>query len=142
MGATELTMPDKSSLQQERIAYVPDVPPVLQAEHVSMKIGSETTAAADSDAIKEKFPLLYGQPVVTFEQTEVVPDAVSPLKIGVVLSGGQAPGGHNVIAGLFDALKKINPDSQLIGFVNGPGGIVDNKTMPITSELLAKYRNT
>ncbi|MCF7889219.1 MAG: diphosphate--fructose-6-phosphate 1-phosphotransferase, partial [Victivallales bacterium] len=87
------------------------------------------------------FPNTYGLPILTFENNEG-PGSAKPIKAGVVLSGGQAPGGHNVIAGLYDGIKTISTENRLYGFLNGPGGLIDNKYIEITSEFLDEYRNT
>ncbi len=141
---------DISPLQKARYAYSPKLPPALRGPVSGL--GLETGApalpeAAFQSSLKALFPLSYGQARVKFTRPAKAGDrslakGASALKVGVILSGGPAPGGHNVIAGLFDGLKAGNPASTLTGFKGGPGGLVDNKTIEITAELLARYRNT
>jgi len=132
-----------SPLQQARRGYKPKLPRVLNApiENIAIATGKATEAMVDQNKLRELFPLTYGAPIVKFIEGRN-PTRTNPLKIGVVLSGGQAPGGHNVIAGVFDALKKANPENQLFGFKDGPRGIVENRLLEITSELIYDYRNT
>ncbi len=127
----------ESLLQQARLAYQPKLPSLLQ-EFSSLQAIEGEPSSSFGDGVKELFPLTFGQPEVTFSQSEQEREA---LRVGVVLSGGQAPGGHNVISGLFDALKKNSADSLLIGFLNGPSGITDDQTVEITEEFLAPFRN-
>jgi pyrophosphate--fructose-6-phosphate 1-phosphotransferase len=108
---------------------------------VTVKEGNPTKSAADTEKIKALFPNTFGSPVLTFAEGGASKPE-KPLNVGVILSGGQAPGGHNVISGLFDGLKGIHPDSKLFGFKGGPGGLVDNKYVEITAEFLDAYRNT
>jgi len=129
-----------SALQKARAQYQPKLPQSLKG---SVKIieGDETESVADQTQIKERFPNTYGMPIITFEgadQASVLP----AFNVGVILSGGQAPGGHNVISGLFDGIKKINSQSKLYGFLGGPGGFVDHQYMEITAEYLDGFRNT
>jgi len=130
---------EKSSLQVARAAYQPKLPKSLQGP-VKASEGAPTQSVGNQNEIKELFPITYGMPVVEF----VPGDApVAPkFNVGVILSGGQAPGGHNVISGLFDGIKSINPDGKLYGFLMGPGGLVDHKYIEITSEVIDEYRNT
>ncbi|MDD3063639.1 MAG: diphosphate--fructose-6-phosphate 1-phosphotransferase [Massilibacteroides sp.] len=130
----------KSALQIARAAYQPKVPAALKGP-VKVVDGVYTQSIANQDEIKKLFPNTYGMPIVTFEKTK---DAVAlpALNVGVILSGGQAPGGHNVIAGLFDGLKAINKDSHLYGFILGPGGLVDHNYMELTADIIEEYRNT
>ncbi|MPM61896.1 Pyrophosphate--fructose 6-phosphate 1-phosphotransferase [bioreactor metagenome] len=102
--------------------------------------GSPTTAAGDVEKIQALFPANFGSPMVTFEA--VPGKAKAAFNVGVILSGGQAPGGHNVIAGLFDGLKSLNPQCRLYGFLKGPEGLVKNEYMELTSEIIDRYRNT
>lgn len=131
----------KSALQQARAAYQPKVPKALRSGNIKIEIGAPTAPATDQEAIKSLFPSTYGQPLATIVGGESTL-ASAPLKIGVVLSGGQAPGGHNVIAGLFDALKTANKESKLFGFLKGPGGAIKGKYMEITDDVIDAYRNT
>ncbi|MDE6418613.1 MAG: diphosphate--fructose-6-phosphate 1-phosphotransferase [Duncaniella sp.] len=132
---------EKSPLQKARAAYKPQLPNVLVGATVKVADGEPTQSAGDQEAIKNLFPNTYGLPEIVFEKTtEAVPS--KPINVGVILSGGQAPGGHNVISGLFDGIKAINKDSRLYGFLMGPGGLVDHKYMELTSKIIDEYRNT
>lgn len=128
-----------SALQVERAAYQPKLPKALQGA-VKVHEGAPTQSVDDQEEIQKLFPHTYGMPLVEFvpgEHTES-----KRLNVGVILSGGQAPGGHNVISGLFDAVKKLNPENQLYGFLMGPGGLVEHHYVEITKEFLDPYRNT
>ena len=129
-----------SALQQARAAYQPKLPQAL-TETVKLCEGAATESVADQEAIKAMFPNTYGLPIVTFEKGGEATEYPA-INVGVILSGGQAPGGHNVIAGLFDGVKRLNPNSRLYGFLMGPGGLVDHKYMEITAEIMDAYRNT
>ena len=130
----------KSALQKARAAYQPKLPIVLTGAVKAVE-GNPTESVADQAEIKKLFPNTYGLPELKFEKnTNPVPGAA--LNVGVILSGGQAPGGHNVISGLFDGIKKIHKDSRLYGFLMGPGGFVDHKYVELTSAIIDEYRNT
>jgi pyrophosphate--fructose-6-phosphate 1-phosphotransferase len=129
-----------SPLQQERARYQPKLPKSLRGA-VKVVAGEKTQSVADQDEIARLFPNTYGMPLITFEEGDEQV-ASGPVNAGVILSGGQAPGGHNVIAGIFDGIKRIHPDSKLYGFLGGPGGLVDHKYMEITAEYLDDFRNT
>jgi len=131
-----------SALQKARAAYTPKLPKALiNGANVKIIEGEATTSVADQEKIAELFAATYGAPKLTFEAGDgSIQDKT--INVGVILSGGQAPGGHNVIAGLFDGLKSLNPDNKLIGFLGGPGGYVANDHMEITAEYLDAYRNT
>lgn len=131
-------MASLSPLQRYRLGYEPKLPPILESLSSLIPHTKESLEVLNHD-LRQQFPFTADQPVLTFQEGKEQP--LQPLKVGVVLSGGQAPGGHNVIAGLFDALKKIHPNSSLIGFCNGPNGIVKNQSIEITEERLALYRN-
>ena len=130
----------KSALQIARAAYQPKLPKALKG---SLKIqeGAPTQSVADQDAIAKLFPNTYGMPVLSFIESNEVKNYPA-INAGVILSGGQAPGGHNVIAGLFDGLKALNKDSRLYGFLLGPGGLVDHKYIELTQDIIDEYRNT
>ncbi|GAB1417167.1 diphosphate--fructose-6-phosphate 1-phosphotransferase [Paludibacter sp.] len=129
----------KSSLQIARASYQPKLPASLLG-NVVLKEGAATVSVADQEDIKSLFPNTYGMPLITFEPGE---KKNYPIKnVGVILSGGQAPGGHNVICGLFDGLKKLNPANKLYGFLGGPSGLVDHKYIELTKEIVDEYRNT
>ena len=130
----------KSALQIARAAYVPKMPVALRGSVRAVE-GAATEAAGDKEEIKRLFPHTYGMPAVTFERGDAA-DPMPPINAGVILSGGQAPGGHNVIAGLFDGLKAANPESRLFGFILGPGGLVEHKYMELTADIIDDYRNT
>ncbi len=133
-----------SPLQSERYRYGPKVPKAL-AESIE-KLGAvesdEPLETELSDEIKKIFPHTVGRPILRFRADEGRAAEQRPFRVAVILSGGQAPGGHNVIAGLFDGLKKVHPDSQLFGFQNGPGGILDDDCVELTAEVIDPYRNT
>lgn len=129
----------KSALQIARENYVPKMPKSLQGT-VKVVEGKNTESVADQAEIKNMFPHTYGMPVLTFEPGEAAEKPA--MNVGVILSGGQAPGGHNVISGLFDGLKKLNPENKLFGFLGGPGGLVDNQYIELTSDIVDHYRNT
>ena len=130
---------EKSALQIARAAYQPKLPKALQGPVKAVE-GEATQSVGNQDEIKALFPNTYGMPVITFEAGEA--QELPAFNVGVILSGGQAPGGHNVISGLFDGVKSLNPANKLYGFILGPGGLVDHKYMEITSELMDEYRNT
>ena len=130
----------KSALQIARAAYEPKMPVALRGSVRAVE-GTATEAAGNRDEIKQLFPHTYGMPIVTFEPGDPG-DPMPPINAGVILSGGQAPGGHNVIAGLFDGLKAANPESRLFGFILGPGGLVEHKYMELTADIIDDYRNT
>ena len=129
----------KSLLQIERAAYLPKLPKGLQGA-VKVKEGEPTQSVGNQEEIKALFPNTYGMPLVEFVPGDEV--NTKKMNVGVILSGGQAPGGHNVITGLFDALKKLNPENRLFGFILGPGGLVDHNYMEITAEIADEFRNT
>lgn len=130
----------RSPLDEERLKYRPPLPHFLHDfSRLKIEEGEATASIGDEKKIKELLPKTYGRPVVRFAAGD--PKKHRPLRVGVVLSGGQAPGGHNVITGLFDALKKMDPEGTLIGFLGGPSGIVEKKYRELTKELLADYRN-
>ena len=130
----------KSALQKARAAYKPKLPVVLTSA-VKVVEGRPTESVADQDAIRNLFPKTYGLPEIRFEKNPN-PGQGKPVNVGVILSGGQAPGGHNVISGLFDGIKKIHRDSRLFGFLMGPGGLVDHKYIELTAPIIDEYRNT
>ena len=128
-----------SALQKERAAYRPKLPKALRGD-VKVKEGEPTQSVGDQEEIRKLFPNTYGMPLVEFVPGDE--PASAQMNVGVILSGGQAPGGHNVISGLFDEVKKLNPENRLFGFLMGPGGLVDHHYIEITDELLRNYRNT
>ncbi|MCQ2133267.1 MAG: diphosphate--fructose-6-phosphate 1-phosphotransferase [Bacteroidaceae bacterium] len=130
---------EKSNLQIARAAYQPKLPKALLGSVVA-KEGQPTQSVGDQADIKKLFPNTYGMPVIEFESGEQ--KALEPFNVGVILSGGQAPGGHNVISGIFDGIKSLNPANKLYGFILGPGGLVDHKYMELTAEIIDEYRNT
>jgi len=129
-----------SALQKERAKYQPKLPKSLKGT-VKMVSGAKTRSVADQDEIAKLFPNTYGMPLVTFEDGGMATKK-SAVNVGVILSGGQAPGGHNVISGIFDGIKAISPESKLYGFLGGPGGLVSHKYMELTAEIIDEYRNT
>ena len=126
----------KSALQKARATYQPKLPIVLTAP-VKVVEGHATESVAD----REAFPNTYGLPEIRFEKNSN-PAPGKPLNVGVILSGGQAPGGHNVISGLFDGIKKIHRDSRLFGFLMGPSGLVEHRYIELTASIIDEYRNT
>ena len=130
----------KSALQIARAAYQPKVPAALKGA-VKAVDGEYTQSVADQEEIKKLFPNTYGMPLIKFETTDEVVNFPA-MNVGVILSGGQAPGGHNVISGIFDGIKKLNKDSKLYGFILGPGGLDDHNYMELTADIIDEYRNT
>ena len=131
---------EKSALQIARAAYQPKLPAGLRG-NVSIKEGEPTQSVGDQEEIKKLFPNTYGMPLVEFVPSDEKKE-YAPMNIGIILSGGQAPGGHNVICGLYDELKKQNAANKLYGFLMGPGGLVDHKYIKLTDEVINEYRNT
>lgn len=132
-----------SPLQIERLKYQPKLPESLSSGINSLEVseGSATQSVRDQEQIKELFANTYGKPTVTFKKS--ASSKQSPVRnVGVILSGGQAPGGHNVIAGLYDALKSANSANKLYGFLGGPSGIIEGKYVEFTDEFINEYRNT
>eukprot|EP00298_Acanthocystis_sp_HF-20_P013097 c20205_g1_i4.p1 GENE.c20205_g1_i4~~c20205_g1_i4.p1 ORF type:complete len:1220 (+),score=639.22 c20205_g1_i4:36-3662(+) len=142
------SLPDRyfySPLQKERLKFQPPLPKILRNSPTNIVIHEKEALAAQSDSekIQELFPKTFGQPRVEFyEGDNKVVNSQKPLRIGVVLSGGQAPGGHNVIAGIFDGAKLVHPDSVLFGFLDGPKGIFTGTYAEITPKFMDAYRNT
>ena len=138
-------MTKKSVLQQARAAYQPKLPTALWGAVKAVE-GAATESVADQEQIKKLFPNTYGLPELRFEKDTDVAKVKSSNKevinVGVILSGGQAPGGHNVISGLFDGLKSLNKANRLYGFLMGPGGLVDHNYMELTGDIIDQYRNT
>ena len=129
----------KSALQIARAAYQPKLPKALQGA-VVVEEGQPTQSVADQEEIKKLFPNTYGMPLLKFVEGEAKEHPQT--NVGVILSGGQAPGGHNVISGIFDGIKKLNPQNKLYGFILGPGGLVDHNYMELTADIIDDYRNT
>ncbi len=132
-----------SPLQIERLKYQPKLPESLAngINNLEMVEGSKTQSVRDQEQIQNLFKNTYGKPVVTFK-TSASSKASEVRNVGVILSGGQAPGGHNVIAGLYDALKQANPNNKLYGFLGGPSGIIDGKYVEFDDKFMDSYRNT
>jgi pyrophosphate--fructose-6-phosphate 1-phosphotransferase len=129
-----------SALQKERAKYQPKLPKSLKGA-LNMVEGEKTQSISDQDEIARLFPHTYGMPIVSFiEGTQK--RTFDPINVGVILSGGQAPGGHNVISGIFDGIKRIHPESRLFGFLGGPGGLVKHEYIELTAEIVDEYRNT
>ena len=132
-----------SALQQARYLYAPKLPKILREDiqKLDVVIGQPTKSASDQEELKKLFPNTYGLPKVSLKvSSDAKPGR--KLNVGVILSGGQAPGGHNVICGLYDALMKANPQNKLYGFIGGPSGILEDKYLIMTDELINEYRNT
>ena len=136
-------MREVSALERARLSYRPNLPPSLGAglARAGLREAGATSAARDVEAIRERFPRTFGRPVLELAAGAGPPRA-RPLAAGVVLSGGQAPGGHNVIAGLHDALRAAHPGSRLFGFLGGPKGVTSGRFRELDAETLAPYRNT
>lgn len=130
---------EKSALQLERAAYQPRLPKSLKGSVKIIEV-APTQSIADQDEIKKLFPKTYGMPIVQFEESDI--ENHTEINVGVILSGGQAPGGHNVIVGLFDQLKKLNSNNRLYGFILGPGGLINHKYIELTKNIIDEYRNT
>lgn len=132
-----------SELQKARFSYTPKLPKEIMGSvsKIAVKLGEATESVDNRAEVKQMFEKTYGMPIASFE-TKDNPNASKKINVGVILSGGQAPGGHNVIAGLFDGIKKGNSDSKLFGFLGGPSGILENKAIEITKEFVDDYRNT
>lgn len=133
-----------SLFQQERQKYVPKLPNILKKDfkNISLVYGEKTEAIQDRQALKEFFKNTYGLPIVSFIEGESNLSFSKALNIGIILSGGPAPGGHNVISGIFDAIKKFNANSKLFGFKGGPLGLLENDKIELTESLVNSYRNT
>ena len=132
-----------SSLQKARYEYSPKLPGMLRhgISAICVKEGEETQSVADQETIKALFPNTYGKKEITFEKGENTSEAKKQV-VGVILSGGQAPGGHNVVCGLYDALKATNPENELYGFKNGPSGLIEDDYLIFDDEYIDEYRNT
>lgn len=130
----------KSPLQVARESYLPKMPASFKGA-VKIVEGKKTQSVADQAEIEKMFPNTYAMPVLTFEGSDTA-KTYPAYKVGVILSGGQAPGGHNVISGLFDGLKACNSANKLYGFLGGPSGLVDNQYVELTAEIVDEYRNT
>ena len=129
-----------SALQAERAKYQPKLPHSLKSS-VKLVEGDKTQSVADQETIKDLFPNTYGMPIITFEAC-IEKIKYPAVNVGVILSGGQAPGGHNVIAGIFDGIKNLNQESKLYGFLGGPIGLVNHSYKELTAEIIDEYRNT
>ncbi|MEA3500805.1 MAG: diphosphate--fructose-6-phosphate 1-phosphotransferase [Candidatus Marinimicrobia bacterium] len=130
-----------SKLQKARYEYKPKLPSVLKnVNSVKVVEGKKTSSVSDAEELKSIFPNTFGLPMINFEAGEKQEN--KPINVAVILSGGQAPGGHNVIAGLFDSLKELNSESKLFGFLGGPSGLIDNKYIKMSEELINEFRNT
>lgn len=134
-------MKELSQLHKFRIDYQPKLPSIFQkGPGLEIVKGSATESVTDQAKIKNLFPRTYGLPSISFKPGNTL--EYKAMNIAVILSGGQAPGGHNVIAGIYDALKACHPDSKLYGFLGGPSGLVKNKYFELDAEFIQEYRNT
>lgn len=133
-----------SPLQEARYKYSPKLPGMLRngISEITVKEGQPTESVADQETIKSLFPNTYGKKEITFEKGEAKTETPEKKTVGVILSGGQAPGGHNVISGLYDALKALNPENKLIGFKNGPSGLIEDDFVVFDDPFIDEYRNT
>ena len=134
---------DLSPLQKARYEYSPKLPGMLRGgiSEISVKVGAATESVADQAKIKALFPNTYGKPEITFVKGSNT-SAAKKQVVGVILSGGQAPGGHNVICGLYDAIKATDKNNVLLGFKGGPSGLIDDDYIEFTDEYINQYRNT
>ena len=130
----------RHDIQSLRAVYHPKVPYSISGSTKLIE-GKATHSVANQEEIKKLFPNTYGMPILTFEPANLS-DKGEPINVGVILSGGQAPGGHNVISGIFDGIKAINKNSKLYGFLNGPSGLVNHDYIELTEEIIDEYRNT
>lgn len=130
----------KSALTIARASYVPKRPSVLE-KNVKIEEGAPTTAVADEEELEKLFPKTFGRPVIKFVASDDTVDLPAG-NVGVILSGGQAPGGHNVIAGIFDGIKRISKENKLYGFILGPGGLINHEYKELTADIIDEYRNT
>ncbi|MEL3906155.1 MAG: diphosphate--fructose-6-phosphate 1-phosphotransferase [Treponema sp.] len=132
-----------SHLHRARYAYIPRIPDVLRVpvESVTAQKGETTDSVAGAAEMQPLFPRTYGRPVIHFTRGESKIEK-KPIRVAAILSGGQAPGGHNVIAGLYDGIKGAHKESQLFGFLGGPEGLISGKHIEITEEVINQYRNT
>ena len=132
-----------SPLQKARYEYTPKLPGMLRngIAEIGVKEGQVTQSVADQEKIKALFPNTYGKKEITFEKGQNTSEAKKQV-VGVILSGGQAPGGHNVVCGLYDALKATNKENVLYGFKNGPSGLVEDDTLIFDDEYINQFRNT
>ena len=132
-----------SSLQKARYEYAPKLPGMLRngIADICVLEGAETQSVADQEKIKALFPNTYGKKEITFQKGANTSEAKKQI-VGVILSGGQAPGGHNVICGLYDALKATNPENELYGFKGGPSGLIEDSYVIFDDEYIDQYRNT
>ena len=130
-----------SALQKARASYIPKMPAVLEKNVVPQE-GKPTTAVADEEEIQKMFPNTYGRPIINFVESGEKSETHPPINVGVILSGGQAPGGHNVIAGIYDGIKSINKESRLFGFLLGPEGLITHRYRELTDEVIDEHRNT
>lgn len=136
-------MDNLSALQKIRYRYTPKLPSILRGgiEEIGLELGAPTESVENRAELSNLFETTYGLPIASFGKgsNDTVHDKIN---VGVILSGGQAPGGHNVIAGLFDGITAGNAESKLIGFLGGPAGIIENRTIELTAEIIDRYRNT
>ena len=132
-----------STLQKARYSYSPKLPGMLRngISDICVKDGAPTESVADQDKIKALFPNTYGKNEITFQKGANTSTAKKQV-VGVILSGGQAPGGHNVVCGLYDALKATDKDNVLLGFKGGPSGLLEDDYIEMTDEFIDQYRNT
>lgn len=132
-----------SSLQKARYEYTPKLPGMLRngIADICVNEGAETQSVADQEKIKALFPNTYGKKEITFQKGQNTSEAKKQI-VGVILSGGQAPGGHNVVCGLYDALKATNKENVLYGFKGGPSGLIEDNYLIFDDEYINQFRNT
>ena len=132
-----------SALQKVRYQYQPKLPGMLRngISEICVKVGAPTESVADQEKVKALFPNTYGKNEITFQKGQNTSPAKKQV-VGVILSGGQAPGGHNVICGLYDALKATDKENVLYGFKGGPSGLLEDSYIEFDDEYINKFRNT
>ena len=142
-GGSVVPPPRLSRLQEARLAFQPPLPRVLRAEAVVLTPGIVLAPPSDAARIAELFPCTFGKPTLHVEAAaRGASDAPArPLRVGAVLSGGQAPGGHNVLSGIYDAVKRVHADSVVYGFLDGPRGVFRGDYVVIDDALISRYRN-
>ena len=133
-----------SPLQLERQRFVVPLPATLQASATVLRQGAVLAPPSDAETIASLFPCTFGAPSVHIEaapSAAAAAPAARPLRVGAVLSGGQAPGGHNVLSGIYDGIKRVHPDSVFLGFLDGPRGLFEGKYVEIDEAMMQRYRN-
>jgi len=129
-----------SRLQTDRQKHNVVLPKVLQGS-TTLRVGAVLAPPSDAEAIKGLFPQTFGAPTLHLEASASPSNSTRPLRIGAVLSGGQAPGGHNVLSGIYDGIKRVHPDSVFFGFLDGPRGLFKGEYVEVSPGMMDRYRN-